>query len=72
MVLPLGQETVAFNGMLTLNESGALLWKALESGADTDALVKVLTAEYVVSETQARTDVEEFLEKLLRSGCAEA
>lgn len=71
VVLPLGQEAVSFNGMLTLNESGALLWKALENGADADALVRVLTGEYVVSETQARADVEEFLQKLNQAGCLE-
>lgn len=71
VVLPLGQEAVSFNGMLTLNESGALLWKALEDGADQDALVKALTGEYVVSETQARADVEEFLRKLNQAGCTE-
>lgn len=72
VVLPLGQETVAFTGMLSLNESGALLWKALQSGADAEGLVKALTAEYVVSEAQAQADVEEFLRKLNQVGCLEA
>lgn len=71
VVLPLGQETIGFNGMLTLNESGALLWKALETGADADALVSVLTGEYIVSESQAQKDVEEFLHKLVQAGCVE-
>ena len=71
VVLPLGMETVQFDGMLKLNESGALLWKTLESGADLDGLVSVLTGEYAVSPEQARMDAEEFLEKLVRAGCAE-
>ena len=33
-VLAVGAASVDFNGMLTLNESGALLWRALEQGAD--------------------------------------
>lgn len=69
VVLPLADKTVNFNGMITLNESGVLLWKALETGADTDALVKVLTSEYAVSDGQARTDVEAFLQKLYQAGC---
>lgn len=69
VVLPLADKTVNFNGMITLNESGVLLWRALENGADTDALVKVLTSEYAVDEVQARTDVEVFLEKLRKAGC---
>lgn len=71
VVLPLAEETVNFSGMLTLNDSGAMLWNALEKGADRDALVNVLTSEYAVSVEQARTDVDEFLDKLLQTGCVE-
>ena len=72
VVLPLGQETVSFNGMLKLNESGALLWKGLENGGGIDALVDILTSEYAVSGEQARADVEEFVFKLEKAGCIEA
>ena len=68
VVLPLGEATVNFNGMLTLNESGALLWKALENGTDP---VDALTAEYDVSRQLAAADVEEFLESLRKIGCLE-
>ena len=71
MVLPLGQATVSFKGMLKLNESGALLWNALKNGADLDGLVSALTAEYAVSEDQAKEDVKEFLDKLANIGCLE-
>lgn len=72
VVLPLGIETVGFEGMLKLNESGALLWKAMEQGADAESLVRVLTSEYVVTEEQAREDVADFLNQLTQVGCAEA
>ena len=71
VVMPLGQMSLDFNGMLTLNETGALLWKALEQGGDVDALTNALTAEYDVSAADARADVEAFLEKLKQSGCME-
>ena len=57
--------------MLKLNESGALLWKALKNGADLDGLVSALTAEYAVDEAQARADAREFLDKLAQAGCLE-
>ena len=69
VVLSLADATVNFNGMITLNESGALLWNTLEGGADADALVAALLKEYAVSEQQARADVAEFLEKLQSVGC---
>lgn len=72
VVLPLGAATVDFDGMLTLNDSGALLWKRLEQGATRDDLADALTAEYDVSREQALVDVDEFYGILVRAGCAEA
>ena len=69
VVLPLAESTLDFNGKLTLNESGHLLWKALESGCDSDDLVKILLEEYDVSVDEAQKDVNEYLEKLDQAGC---
>jgi len=71
VVLPLAAETVNFSGMLTLNDSGAMLWKVLERKCDVDALTEALVAEYEVTEEQARVDAEEFLNKLIQAGCIE-
>lgn len=71
VVLPLGAATVDFNGMLTLNETGAFLWQQLQAGADLDALVRALTSEYDVTAQQAQADAEAFCRKLLEVGCAE-
>ena len=70
-VLSLWSEAVDFNGMITLNESGALLWKALERGADREALADALCAEYEVDRSQALADVDEFLAHLQKAGCLE-
>lgn len=66
VVLPLSKDTLDFDGMLTLNESGAFLWQALQEGKD---LVEALTSEYDVGRQQAAADVEEFLEALRAKGC---
>ena len=71
VVLPLGAASLDFNGMLTLNESGALLWRALEKGGDREALADALTAEYDVDRATALADAQEFLDKLLAAGCVE-
>ena len=71
VVLPLGPVTANFNGMLTLNESGAILWKALEHGGDRDALADALCAKYDVSRAEALADVDEFLTRLTEVGCLE-
>ncbi|MGE5405192.1 MAG: PqqD family protein [Candidatus Saccharibacteria bacterium] len=61
LVVPLGERVVEFNGMITLSESGALIWKALENEASADDLVAKILAEYDIDEATAKTDVDEFL-----------
>lgn len=72
IVLPVGAASVDFNGMLTLNSSGALLWKKLEEGCSREELARNLIGEYDVSYEQALADVDEFYAVLVRAGCAEA
>ncbi len=69
VVLPLGEATLDFHGMLTLNESGVLLWNALEQEISREALTEVLTGEYDVDTARALADVDAFLGKLRSVGC---
>lgn len=69
VVLPLAETTVDFNGMLKLNESGAMLWRELEKGTDRASLGKLLCDTYEVTEAQALADVDEFLTALQNTGC---
>lgn len=72
VVLPLGSATLDFNGMLSLNESGLLLWRLLEVGKDADDMLDALLQAYDVDRETAKADVEEFLNKLIQAGCVEA
>ena len=69
IVLSVADKTVDFNGMLTLNETGLMLWKLLENGSSREALAEALTEEYDVTYEQALVDVDEYLGKLERAGC---
>ena len=69
IVLPLAETMVDFNGMLKLNESGAMLWRELEKGTDRASLTKLLCDTYEVTEAQAMADVDEFLTALQNKGC---
>ena len=71
VVLPLKGDTLNFNGMIRLNDSGAMLWKSLEQGGDREKLVQALTSQYEVAAEQASRDVDEFLEMLVKAGCLE-
>ena len=62
---------VEFNGLMSLNESGALIWNELEKGADIDDLVKVILSEYDIDEETARADVCEIIELMKSRGLLE-
>ncbi len=64
IVVPTGQEGVNFNGVLTLNNSGKLLFETLQKGANTSTLVDVLMDHYDVDEKTAKHDVQQFIKKL--------
>lgn len=68
VLVPVGAATERFPGMITLNETGKLLWEALETEQTLDTLTAKLLEEYEVTQAQAQTDVEAFLKKLTAVG----
>ena len=69
IALPVGEAVVDFRGMLTLNESGVILWRKLEGGATREELVDTLLSEYDVSRDMAESDVDAFIKRLTDAGC---
>ncbi len=71
IVVAVGKNTDEFNGMVTLNESGELLWNTLAQGATDADLVKALIAEYGIDAQTAAVDVDEFIKKVEGAGFLE-
>lgn len=63
VVIPTG-DALNLNKMITLNSTGAFLWKLLEQETDEDAMVAATLEEYDVDEASARTHVSAFVAKL--------
>lgn len=61
IVVPIGQASVDFNGIINLNETGAFLWEQLSKGCTYDELLAALLGEYDVPEDIARKDIDAFL-----------
>ena len=59
IVVPVGERNLSFHKMITLNETGAFLWKQLEQETTIEALVDALTTEYAVDAETALSDIEE-------------
>lgn len=68
VIIPTGKTTLTFNGLITVNEVGAALWKMLQSDKSLDDLIQGILDEYDVEESVAREDIQEFLETLRKNG----
>ena len=71
VVVAVGKAVKTFNGIINLNDTGALLWKQLEKGSDLDGLKLALLAEYDVDEEVAERDAKKFLDKVAEAGLVE-
>ena len=67
VVVPVGSNTVSFKSVITLNESGAFLWKRLENETTPEDVIKAMLVEYDVDEATAKADIDEFIELLKKA-----
>ncbi len=71
VIIPTGKTVLTFNGLITVNEVGADLWKMLQSEVSFDDLLKGILETYDVDEETAREDIQEFLDTLIEGGILE-
>ena len=64
VIIGIGDEAYTPNQIMSVNETGAFLWRMLEGGAEREALVEALTAEYDVDGQTAAADTDAFLAAL--------
>lgn len=63
LVVSVGSD-VAFNGMLTLNDTGVFFWNLLQEDTTKEKLLSRVLEEYDVSPEEASQDINEFIKKL--------
>ena len=68
VVVPVGEMSKQFHGMINLNETGAFLWKLLEKDCEKEDLLNALLEEYDVEKSVAESDVCAFITKLTEAG----
>lgn len=68
VLVPVGEATQDFPGMITINATSAYLWEQLETRQTKESLVAALLNRYDVPEAKAKEDVEKFLKTLLLIG----
>ena len=68
VIVPVGEATRDFPGMITVNPTSQFLWEQLATEQTADSLVEALLSRYDVSEELARKDVTQFLETMTLIG----
>ena len=65
MIVPVGEASKGFNGMIRLNETGAFYWKELEQGITEEMLVEKAMERFEDLEQEtAQRDIREFLDSI--------
>lgn len=68
VLVPVGPAAVRFPGMVSLNETGKLLWDLLERDRSAEELLELLEQRFEVEHSQLGADVEVFLRRLRLAG----
>ena len=68
ILVPIGNTAMEINGMVTLDEVGAFIWKQLELGMNEEQIIDKILTVYEVDEPVARKDLQEFLGKMMDEG----
>ena len=71
VVVPVGEMSKVFHGMINLNETGAFMWKFFSEEHTLEEGVAALCAEYEVEEERACADVQKFMDTVMENGFAE-
>lgn len=68
ILVSVGEEIADFCGIVNLNASAKVLWKALQEPATADGIVQNFMETFEISEKKAREDVENTLRLLREHG----
>ncbi|MBE7027020.1 MAG: PqqD family protein [Ruminococcaceae bacterium] len=72
IVIPVGEESIKFKGVMTLSGSGAYLWNILcQKDATEQELAAALCEKYDVDEAVALADVKAFVKAICEKGLFE-
>ena len=71
VVVPVGEMSKVFHGMINWNETGAFMWKFFSEDHTLEEGVDALCAEYEVERERATADVKKFMDTVLQNGFAD-
>ena len=71
ILVPTGETTQEFNGMITMSDTARFIWENIEKAESLDNMIEMILEEYEIDEETARRDAIGFIGQLLQSGFVE-
>ena len=71
VVVPVGEMSKKFHGMINLNETGAFLWRFFSEDHTVEEAIAALCNEYEADRGQVETDVTRFVDILTNNDFCE-
>jgi hypothetical protein len=71
LIVPIRGKVGDLASIYSFNETGSLIWQALETPKGLNELIEVVEAEYSVEREQAERDAKQFLNDMLAVGLVE-
>lgn len=68
ILVPVGRTALKVHGIISLSESGLLLWRKLQQECTEEDLVDAILGEYIVDGETAVSDVRAFLSQMREVG----
>ncbi len=71
VVVPVGERTKTFHGMIRMNKTGAFLWENMTGNFTKEMLIAALLDRYEITAEIAEDAVTQFIQKLSDGGILE-
>lgn len=68
ILIPIASADDVFNGVITLNDTGAFIWKQIEDGKNIEDIVNALQNEYEVTGEIAKRDIQKLCDNFKKLG----
>ena len=64
ILVPVTDNIADMDSVYTLNETGAFIWEQIDGKKNIENIIESITGEFSIDESDARTDLIEFIDKL--------
>ena len=71
VLVPTGETTQEFNGLITMTDTAKFIWENIEKVDSFDELIQLMLEEYEIDEETARKDAYVYISQLLQTGFVE-